>query len=169
VTSETQIPSPVEELEEAAQGQDLFQAPGRNLLFDQAREGAEASGWMPAKVADGWPPTETRRQITERRLDFYDAMQRLEAANARAVGQPHWAEDMRAALENLDRALQRHVAEIEDNHGLFSEVLAQAPHLAPVVKDLSKEHKELIRRCREASEIVDVWGRDAGGDLKRRV
>lgn len=169
MTNETQIPNPVVELEEAAQGQDLFRAPGRDLLLDQAKEEAEASGWLPAKVTDDWPPADIRRQITDRRLDLYDAMQRLEAANARAVGQPHWAEDMRAALENLDRALQRHVAEIEDNGGLFSQVLAQAPQLAPVVEELSKEHEELISRCRDALEVVDVWGRDAGGDLKRKV
>ena len=169
MTSETQLPNPMDEMEEAAQGHDLFQAPGRDLLFDQAREEAEASGWLPTNVADDWPPVDTRRQITYRRLDLYDAMQRLEAANARAIGQPHWAEDMRAALENLDRALQRHVAEIEDNHGLFSEVLAQAPHLAPVIEDLSKEHEELITRCRQALEVVEVWGRDADGDLKRKV
>jgi hypothetical protein len=169
VTDETHVPNPVEDLEEAAQGQELYRAPGRHVLLDQAKEGAEAAGWLPSEVADEWPQVVTRRQITERRIDLYDAMQRLEAAGARAIGRPRWAEDMREALENLDRALQRHVTEIETNGGLFSEVLTQAPHLAPVIEDLREEHEELIRRCRAALEIVDVWGRDAGSDLRRRV
>jgi hypothetical protein len=169
VTGETHVPNPLEDLEEAAQGQDLYRAPGGHLLVHQAIEEAEASGWLPSEVADGWPPDDTRRRITERRIDLYEAMQRLESANARAAGRPHWAEDMRGALENLGKALQRHVAEIETNGGLFSEVLAQAPQLAPVIEDLRKEHEELMRRCRAALEIVDDWGRDAGSELRPKV
>ena len=169
MTDETHVPNPIEDLEEGAQGQDLYRAPGRHVLLDLAKEEAEAAGWLPSRVADGWPPDDTRRRITERRIDLYEAMQRLEAANARAAGRPHWAEDMREALENLDRSLQRHVAEIETNGGLFSEVLAQAPQLAPVIEDLRKEHEELMRRCRAALEIVDVWGGDASSDLRRKV
>ncbi len=169
MTDKTHVPNPVEDLEEAAQGQELYRAPGRQVLLDQAKEEAEAAGWLPSEAADRWLPVDTRRQITERRTDLYDAMQRLEAANARAAGRPQWAEGMREALENLDRALQRHVAEIDTNGGLFSEVLVQAPQLAPAIENLSKEHEDLIRRCRAALEVLGVSHREAPADLRRKV
>lgn len=168
MTRETHIPNPMEDLEEAAQGHDLYRAPGSDVMFEEAREEAETSSWMPSQVAEDWPPRDTRRQITERRLDLYEAMRRLEAANARSVSQPHRAEDLRAALENVHRALQRHVGEIETEGGLFSEVLARAPHLSHVVEDLGREHQEMLKGCRAALRLVDDADKNAA-DLRRKV
>lgn len=168
MTQETHVPNPLEELEEAAQGHDLFRGPGRHVMFEEARAEAETANWMPSQVADDWPSADTRRQITERRLDLYEAMQRLEAANARAVGRPRWAEEIREALMNLDAAVHRHVAEIETEGGLFSEVRARAPHLSPVIDDLSREHDEMQERCRAALRVVDAAEIDTI-ELKRKV
>ena len=48
-------PTPDSELEEAAQGQDLYRAPGHELQIEQAREQAEASGWLPPDRVYDWP------------------------------------------------------------------------------------------------------------------
>lgn len=166
MTQETHVPNPIEDLEEAAQGHDLFRAPGRALMFDEAREAAEEARWLPAQVTQNWPAVDTRQQITERRIDLYEAMQRLEAANSRAAGQPGWVDDVRQALENLDRALDRHVAEIEADGGLFSEVLTKTPHLAHAIEDLREEHDDLVEGCRAALAAVD---NAETGRLRRKV
>lgn len=165
MTQETHVPNPIEDLEEAAQGHDMFRAPGRDLMFEQAREAAEEARWLPAQVTRDWPPVDTRQQITERRIDLYEAMQQLETANARATGQPGWLDGMRSALENLERALDRHVTEIEAEDGLFGQVLAKTPHLAHAIEDLREEHDELVEGCRSALAAVD----GDTGRLRRKV
>jgi len=168
VTQEIHIPNPIEELEAVAQGHDLFRAPGGDLMFEEAREEARTTRWLPTGATEDWPPAETRQQITVRRLALYEAMQRLEKATTRAAMQPRWAEDLQEALENLEGALQRHVAEIETEGGLFSEVLARAPHLSHLVEDLRSEHQEMLQRCRSALRIIDGADTDAA-ELKSKV
>lgn len=155
MTDETHVPNPIEDLEEAAQGHDLFRAPGLDLMFEEAREAAEEARWLPQQVTRDWPAETTRQRITERRLDLYEAMQRLETANSRAAGQPGWIADMRATLENLDKALDRHVTEIEAEGGLFSQVLAKTPHLAHAIEDLRSEHEDLVEGCRAALVAIN--------------
>lgn len=38
MTRETHLPNPMEDMEEAAEGQDLYRAPGRDALLDQAKD-----------------------------------------------------------------------------------------------------------------------------------
>lgn len=166
MTQETHVPNPTEDLEEAAQGHDMFSAPGRDLMFEEAREAAEEARWLPIQVTHDWPGLDTRQQITERRIDLYEAMQQLETANARAAGQPGWNDDMRGALENLARALDRHVTEIEAEDGLFDQVLAKTPHLAHAIEDLREEHDDLVEGCRAALAAVD---KADTGRLRRKV
>jgi hypothetical protein len=142
------------DLEEAAQGQDLFRAPGRGLQAEQARDQATASGWLPAEVASDWPSTESHQDIVERRRDLYEAMQLLEASVARASGRDDWNESVSDALDNLKSSLDRHVEEIEGPGGLFSEVLDMAPRLASVIENLRLEHDEMLFVCRAASTTL---------------
>lgn len=148
-------PTPTNDLEEAAQGQDLFRAPGGGEMIEHARDQAEASGWLPLDLVYDWPPVDTRQLIVTRRQDLYDAMRALEASAARASGQPDWVEVVRNALDDLESCLARHVAEIESPDGLFAEVLDRAPHLAPVVDSLRREHEEIEGKCRMALEMTD--------------
>jgi hypothetical protein len=155
-------PIPQNELEEAAQGQDLYRAPGVEMQADKARDQAIASGWLPSDVMDNWPSVDTRRRIVDRRQDLYAAMQRLEASAARAASNGDWAAEVRDALANLDSVLQRHVDEIEGPDGLITEVIDRAPHLVPAVDTLRDEHQELIAGCQAARDVLSD-----GGDVSR--
>lgn len=148
------IPTPLSDLEEAAQGHDLFRAPGHTEQMEQALEQAEDSGWLPPDVVYDWPSPESHRRIATRRRDLYEAMQRLEASAARASGQEDWTEEVGKALANLESALERHVAEIEADDGLFTEVIDRAPHLAAAVDSLREEHEEMLAACREGIDLT---------------
>jgi hypothetical protein len=146
-------PMPDNELEEGAQGHQLFRAPGNELQLEQAREQAEASGWLPPDVIYEWPSPQTHRQIVDRRQDLYDALRRLELSVARATGQEDWLDTVDGALSNLEIALERHVREIEAPDGLFDEVIERAPHLASDVQRLRDEHDDLLIACRAVREL----------------
>lgn len=149
-------PTPMNELEEAAQGHELFRAPGAELEREQAYDQAIASGWLPADVVYEPATVETHRQIAGRRQDLYDAMQRLESSVARASGLNDWAEKVDEALERLRSSLERHVAEVEAPDGLFADIMDRAPRLAHDVERLRKEHRELTSACRSARDLISA-------------
>lgn len=167
MTSEN-LPNPDSELEEAAQGHDLFRAPGRDEQLDQAREQAEDSGWLPPEVIYDWPSAESHRRIATRRRDLYEAMQLVEAKAARASGQEDWTEQVEQALANLEAALEHHVEEIEAENGLFAEILDRAPHLQSAVSSLRDEHDAMLSVCRDALDFAASGG-SAPKVLRRKV
>jgi hypothetical protein len=167
VTSQN-IPQPTSELEEAAQGQDLFRAPGTDEQLEQARQQAEDSGWLPPDVVYDWPSAESHRRIATRRRDLYEAMRLLETSAARASGLSDWAEQIEKALANLEAALERHVDEIEAEDGLFADVINRAPHLASAVEGLRAEHVEMLETCRDALDLASA-GRTAPEQLRSKV
>jgi hypothetical protein len=160
--------TPQHELEEAAEGTEFFRTPGGDLGVEDARDQAEAAGWLPPDVVYDWPSVDTHRRVIIRRQDLYKAMRRLEASVARATGQDDWAEGVRDALNVLDSALQRHVAEIEGPNGLFADVIARAPHLKPDVDMLGLEHRDLVTGCRNALDAVGSAEVDARA-VRRKV
>jgi hypothetical protein len=144
--------TPINELEEAAQGHELFKAPGRDLLIDQAREQAMASGWLgPESVRAS---AETRRQISTGRQDLYDAMRLLETSVGRDGALDDWSDEVAEALTILYDALERHVLAVEAADGLFAAVIEHGPHLLPDVEALRKEHEELLLSCRSTMDSV---------------
>lgn len=161
------IPNPTSDLEEAAQGQDLFRAPGGDDQLEQAREQAEDSGWLPPDVIYDWPSPESHRRIATRRRDLREAMEILEASVARASKLADWNERVEEALANLEAALERHVAETEADDGLFDEVTQRSPHLAPAVEGLRAEHDEMLAKCREALDFAP--GQPDAGELRSKV
>ena len=161
-------PTPKLELEEAAQGQDLFRAPGGDLQLDDARDHAAAAGWLPPDLVYDWPSVATRRQIFVRRQALYDAMLSLEANATRATGREDWASGVRGALIDLDNAMHRHIDEIEGPGGLFAEVIDRAPHLASVVVELREDHDDLVTGCQNAIEAIETDEFDAG-EVRRLV
>jgi hypothetical protein len=146
--------------EESAQGQDLYRAPGGNELLRQAREQAEASGWLPDEVMSDWPTAETQQQIVNRRQELYDAMRALEASAARASGQADWHQTIASALRALQTALDRHVAQVEATDGLYAQVLGHAPRLAGEIASLREEHEHIETSCQSAVDLA------AGGDVE---
>lgn len=167
MTSEN-VPNPTSDLEEAAQGHDLFRSPGGDQQLKQAREQAEDSGWLPPDVVYDWPSAESHRRIATRRRDLYQAMQLLEASAARASGREDWTEKVEEALANLESALERHIEEIEAEDGLFDEVIDRAPHLESVVATLRGEHETMLGSCRDALDLASGGG-SAPDMLRRKI
>lgn len=153
------------EQEEAAQGHDLYRAPGAAHLIEQAQDQAEASGWISDDAVD-WPGVEKKTGVARRRRDLYEAMRRLEAAVARPSGLADWRIEIEAALTELDGSLKDHIAQIEGPDGLFIEILNQAAHLEPIVETLRKEHRGMAEACDDALGRAADW---APPRLRRRV
>ena len=151
--------------EEAAQGQDLVRAPGAEHLVEQAKDQAEASGWISDEAVD-WPAVDTKAGVARRRRDLYDAMRCLEAAVARPSGLADWRIEIEAAVADLDGSLRDHIAQIEGPDGLFVEILNQAPHLEPIVETLRKEHRGMAEACNDALGRAADWSPQR---LRRRV
>lgn len=135
------------DLEESAQGHDLFRAPGTDELYEQARDQAEASGWLPPHVAEDVPSVDRRQDITKRRKRLYGAMQRLESAVARASGQPDWIEGVEAAGLLLQKTLDDHIAQTEAADGVLDEVVRDAPRLSVDVDLLRRDHQRMKLAC----------------------
>lgn len=144
------------EQEEAAQGQDLFRAPGEDLLAEQAIDQAEGSGWIADENID-WPSEETVAGVAERRYQLYEAMRRLEAAVARPSGLADWRMEIETAITDLDRSLGDHIRRTESDDGLFAEILGGSPHLASRIAKLEEEHVELRAACRKALLMAADW------------
>lgn len=144
------------EQEEAAQGQDVFRAPGRDLLAEQAMDQAEASGWI-ADENLRWPSEETVEEVAERRHELYETMRRLEAAVARPSGLADWRIEIEAAITDLDKSLGDHIRRTESDDGLLAEILEDSPHLATRIADLETEHEELRTACRTALFMAADW------------
>jgi hypothetical protein len=142
------------QLEQAAQGHELYSAPGRDLLLDQARDEAMASGWLSPESARIRPSVETRDQVSGGRQDLYDAMRLLETSLARASGLDDWSDKVAEALTTLSDALERHVLEVEAADGLFAAIIEHSPHLLPDIEALRKEHEELLLSCRSTMDSV---------------
>ena len=104
-------------------------------------------------VEGEWPSVETKREISSRRQELYDAMRQLEWSVAGASGRDGWANEVEKALTALHAALQRHVLEIEAEDGLFADVIGRAPHLAPEVAILRKLASSLVADWASPSEI----------------
>ncbi|HUG32530.1 MAG TPA: hypothetical protein VMM14_06525 [Acidimicrobiia bacterium] len=151
--------------EEAAQGRDLFPAPGEPQLLEQAGEQAEASGWISDDNVS-WPSAETHRGVAERRQDLYEVMQSLEAAVARPSGLSDWRLTIEDVLGALAEEIAAHTAEVEAPDGLFAEIADRAPHLQAGIENLRQEHRDLETACRRALSMTADW---SVGELRRRV
>lgn len=114
-----------------------------------------------------WPSAETKRGISSRRQELYDAMQKLESRIARASGRDRWADEVNDAVTALHTALQHHVLEIEAEDGLFVDVIRHAPHLAPEIESLRRDHEDLLVSCRMASGLIADWA--APAEIRRKV
>lgn len=131
------------ELEESAEGVDLFRGPGGELAVEDARDQAEAAG-PTAETASGsdFPWLSKARS---RRTDLRQAMERLENAVAGPSPAPdQWIGAVEDGLVALRDALDAHISEVEAPDGLLADTLSRAPRLAPSVERLRREHRQLI-------------------------
>jgi len=142
------------ELEESAQGQDLFRAPGSEQLLAQSRDQAEASGWLPPRVVETWPVDDPRTKVAQRRQRLYEAMRQLESATARPSRQADWLEVVTEASQDLRTALGDHTEQTEGGGGFLEDLVSQAPRLATDAKLLESDHRALLNDCARLTSVI---------------
>ena len=81
-------------------------------------------------------PEETRANVSRRRRAIYVAMQELEVAVSRPSAMPDWRDRLESALNHVDSGLDSHIAEVQGPGGLYEEVIAREPRIAPQVNAL---------------------------------
>jgi hypothetical protein len=91
----------------------------------------------------------------ERRNELKDSVSSLERAIAAPSAMPSWRDYVRGELENLQRALVRHVVEVEGEDGLFAELMETAPRLAHKIEQVQNEHPMLARMVEGSIGVLD--------------
>jgi hypothetical protein len=140
------------ELEESAEGVELFRSPGSELQVEKARDQAEASGWIPEREVAGVP---TRRgTIWERREMLREAMDRLEMAISGPSGADGWFESVGDRLGAVGDGLAMHFKVTEGPDGLLEEIMTRSPRLSNEVGEVGAEHAALRRALDGAMKQV---------------
>lgn len=141
------------EMEEAAEGVDLFRAPGDEMRLEKARDQAEASGWIPEReaVVAGRPSVERARG---RRRRLYSVADNLRWAISRGPLNDRWRADVDPLLAELGEALSAHIEDVEGPQGVLADIVEDEPRLAPEVEAIKEEHKELVEVWEGAREAL---------------
>jgi hypothetical protein len=137
------------ELEESAQGVDLYRAPGSDLQFQIA---VEEAGTQP-DIREDLPEGVLARAMT-RRSRLRHAMSGSEQAVAGPSSWKGWLGEVHASLVELRQALDEHILEVESPDGLFAEIMLSTPRLASEVEALRSEHRELVSAVVRAQETA---------------
>ncbi|MEX2279317.1 MAG: hypothetical protein WEA76_04425 [Acidimicrobiia bacterium] len=154
------------ELEEAADGVELFRPPGDALQMEKARDQAEASGWTPEpEVEPNRPETGRLASIRDRRDALRVAMHSLETTVAGPASAMGWREAVAAALAAIREALEAHISLVERPSGLLEEILEIAPRLAYATEEIEAEHIDILRLLSRAADLVDQGGQSR--DIRR--
>jgi hypothetical protein len=137
------------ELEESAQGVDLYRAPGSDLQFQIA---VEEAGVQP-EIREELPEGVLARAMT-RRSRLRHAMSGSEQAVAGPSSWKGWLGEVHTSLVELRQALDEHILEVEGPDGLFAEIMLSTPRLASEVEALRSEHRELVSAVVRAQETA---------------
>lgn len=97
--------------------------------------------------------SEALQAAARKRLALKEAVSRVETAAASASAEPNWRSQLLARLEELDDALDRHVAEVEAADGLLAELTCVAPRLIGRIDEIKAEHPVL---CHQAAQTLTV-------------
>lgn len=147
------------ELEESAQGADLYRAPGEELQVEKARDQAEASGWIPEEAAAGERSRLERARV--KRHALREAMESVEHAIGRPVGSEDWVRVVEEALDDLEEAIRAHIEEVEAPDGLLAEMLDIAPRLAALIDMIRDEHRGLSDSLDQTRRVLSSEPLDA--------
>lgn len=157
------------ELEESAQGVDLFEAPGGEMQATEAKDDADeyiAGASQPAEATD------RVERARKRRHSLKDAMTDLEAVVSSPAGAEGWVDTVSKAMKELGLALKEHVDVTEGDEGLLDEILIHAPRFAAEVDLIRAEHEELedaLERAFLTLEGTMTVGSKDPEPIRRRV
>jgi hypothetical protein len=157
------------ELEESAEGESLFRAPGEQLQIEQARDQAEAEVSTPGRAGLGASNQRGRQRARIRRNELHAAMARLEATVAKPAAPNGWADAVDTSLMELEDALRAHIREVEGPDGLLAEIVEVAPRLVAEVETIKKEHVDLVRSWTRARQSLRGDGIASATEVRRRV
>ena len=150
------------ELEESAQGVDLYRAPGRDLQFQMA---AEEAGAQPETGEE--LPEDVLVRAMSRRSRLRHAMSGSEQAVAGPSSWKGWLGEVHASLTELRQALDEHILEVESPNGLLAEIMLSTPRLASEIEALRSEHRELVSAVVRAQETARAAATDPTHDTLR--
>lgn len=102
-----------------------------------------------------------------RRGAMKEAISRTEAAASSPMADPGWRPGLLAELQKLQLALKAHVAEVEGDDGLLTQLRTDAPRLANKIQNLSDEHPRLTQDI--AQVIKETEGATEPGTLRAHV
>lgn len=154
------------ELEEAAEGVELFRPPGAQLQVAKAADQAEASGWIPTREAHPAWYRLSRALISRRSL--YRATMRLETVIARPTTEKGWIVTVDTALVEMGEALEEHIIEAEGPGGYLAEIVNREPRLVAQAETMKEEHNELLGLWRQARVAIATDRSDLGA-VRRAV
>jgi len=135
------------ELEESAQGTDLFEAPGAEVQAEEAREDAVEPLADPLGTGNSTPRVEA---VRAKRHSLGKTMIALESAVASPAGAVGWLEEVSEAIDELGEALEDHISVTEGEKGLLAEILDLAPRLAIEIGLIEEEHAGLEESLAQA-------------------
>jgi hypothetical protein len=151
------------ELEESAQGTDLFEPPGAEVQTEDAREDAVEPIADPLGAGNSTPRVETARAT---RHSLGKAMIALESAIASPSSAAGWWEVVADAIDELGEALEEHISATEGTNGLLAEILDQAPRFAMELELIAEEHAGLKESLAQAQltlrGTMEIDSSDAG-------
>lgn len=104
----------------------------------------------------------------DRRRSLESAINDLGTVLGYASGAPEWPEQVTKAVRNLIMALDNHITTVEEDQGLLPEIVAKAPHLAPSVERIRREHAELRAKAIEVTALAGALP-DADRDAVRNA
>lgn len=153
------------ELEESAEGVELWTTPGGDLQFEEARE--EAKGADPYVAPEPAPSGHPRlSRAIERRIELREAMADLERSTARSVDSPEWLPVVAASVERLGVALESHASEVEGEDGLLDQIRNDSPRLTSEIVEIEKEHVVLAKAASSLNRAVESGDFET---IRRRV
>lgn len=112
-------------------------------------------------------PTTALKAAAAKRIELKQALSQVEVAAASPSAEEGWRARLIEELENLRVALQDHIAEVEADDGLLTEMLSEAPRLANQIASVRDEHPVLSRQIDQI--ILDAQGNEDVIDLRAGV
>lgn len=103
----------------------------------------------------------------ERRRSLESAINDLGTVLGYASGSPEWPAEVTGAVRSVILALDNHITTVEEDQGLLPEIVAKAPHLAPSVERIRREHADLRAKAIEVTALAGALPNGDAGAVRR--
>ena len=135
------------ELEDSAQGTDLYSAPGGEVQMQDARDDAAEPVVEPSDM-------DLVRMARVKRRSLGETMRALEVSISRASSSDGWVEHVDGSVRALRQAFHEHMGVTEGPSGLLAEIVDLAPRLSGESELIEAEHQALESSLRSLQETL---------------